>query len=377
MSRPAFLPILLGAAICFLAALAGRSAAADPVTVVPEKDLAGARQPQAAVDPSGKVYVVFGVGNAVYCAASRDGGKSYDPPAKVGDAGVLALGMRRGPRVAATDKAVVVTAIGGKEGKGRDGDVLAWRSADGGKTWQGPVKVNTVEAAAREGLHGLAASPDGKFYCVWLDLRTKLMQVYGAASADGGTWENERLIYESPDGPVCPCCQPSVVYDLRGGLHVMWRNDLAGARDMYLISSKDNGKEFGKAVKLGRGTWPLNRCPMDGGALAGNADGHVETIWMRNKEVFRCAAGRAEASLGKGEQPWAAAGPGGFYLVWIVSRPGELRALLPGSDKPVRLAEQATDPVVTAAPNGKGPVVAVWEEGKMGAMRLRAAVLSK
>jgi hypothetical protein len=157
----------------------------------------------------------------------------------------------------------------------------------------------------------------------------------------------------------------------------MWRNDLAGARDMYLISSKDNGKEFGKAQKLGRGTWLLNRCPMDGGALAGNADGVVETVWMRQKEVFRSTTAERETPLGKGEQPWMAAGRDGFYLVWIVTRPGELRALVPGSDKPIRLAEQASDPVVAAAPNGKGPVVAVWEEGKPGAMRLRAAVLSK
>jgi hypothetical protein len=115
----------------------------------------------------------------------------------------------------------------------------------------------------------MAAAPDGTVYCVWLDLRNHRTQVYGAASADGGaSWQEERLIYESPDGSVCECCQPQTAYDPQGHLYVMWRNQLAGARDMYLAHSEDNGQTFSQAVKLGRGTWPLNACPMDGGGLA-------------------------------------------------------------------------------------------------------------
>lgn len=364
--------LLLGGLLC----IAHQDQANESVAVAPEKDFAKARQPQLAVDPAGKVFVVFGMGETIYCAASDDG-KSYRLPVRVGEEGVLALGMRRGPRVAATAKAVVVTAICGKVGRGKDGDVLAWRSTDGGKIWHGPVKVNTVADSAREGLHGMAAAPDGTVYCVWLDLRNLKMQVFGTRSKDGGaTWQDEKLLYESPDGHVCPCCQPSVAYDLQSGLHVMWRNDLDGARDMYLVSSRDGGKTFGKPVKLGEGTWPLKRCPMDGGGLAGDGAGKVTTIWMRDKETFHCSPGQAEKSLGPGEQGWAAAAADGFYLVWITARPGAVMMLKPGANKPLKLAEQGTDPVVAAAPNGKGPVVAVWEEGKAGAMRLRAAVLN-
>jgi hypothetical protein len=369
--------LALGTAICLLAHLAGLAYAVETVPVVPEAAFPNARQPQVAVAPSGKVFVVYGAGDTIYCAVSPDGGKSYDAPIRVGQAGNLALGMRRGPRVAATEKAVVVTAICGPIGKGRDGDVLAWRSADDGKSWQGPVAVNRVSGSAREGLHHLAAGPDGSVYCVWLDLRANKMQVYGARASDGGaTWQAEKLIYASPDGSVCECCQPSVAYDPRGGVHVLWRNQLAGARDMYLASSVDGGRSFGPARKLGQGTWPLEACPMDGGGLAVNADGGVETVWRREKEVFRCTAGRAEVSLGRGEQGWAASGTSGVYLVWIVGRPGTLQALLPGSDQPVRLADRAWDPVVAGPVNGRGPIVAAWEEGRSGSIRIRAAVLA-
>jgi hypothetical protein len=356
---------------------AGLARAAEPVTLVSERDFPTARQPQAAVDPAGNVYVVFGSGNAIHCVTSRDGGRSYSSPVKVGEAGVMALGMRRGPRVAATDKAVVVAAICGEQGKGRDGDVVAWRSHDAGKTWHGPVRVTDVPGAAREGLHHLAAGPDGRLYCVWIDLRAKGSRVFGAGSADGGaTWTGNRLLYESPAGRVCECCQPVVTFDPRGGLHVLWRNLLEGARDMYLISSPDGGRTFGEAVKLGQGTWPLNACPMDGGALAADADGRITTIWMRQKQVFRCVQGEPEELLGRGEQGWAALGKAGVYLAWIEGRPGALRLLKPGEDKPLSIADRASDPMLAGSPKGTGPVVLVWEEGPAKSpTRLRAVAV--
>jgi hypothetical protein len=69
-------------------------------------------------------------------------------------------------------------------------------------------------------------------------------------------------------------------------------------------------------------------------------------------------------------------GPGGFSLVWAEGHPGPVVALLPGSDKPGRLAERGRDPVVAAPVRGKGPVVTAWEEGEPEARRIRAVVLS-
>lgn len=347
-----------------------------PTDVLPPKQFREAQQPQVAVSPSGQVHLVFGSGRSVFCTTSVDGGRTFGGPVKVGELGALALGMRRGPRVAATGKTVVVTAIGGTVGRGRDGDLLAWRSADAGKTWQGPVRVNRVAASAREGLHHTAAAQDGAVFCVWLDLRNDRTQVFGAMSADGGqTWQDERLVYESPDGSVCECCQPQASFDARGTLHVMWRNHIAGDRDMYLTSSKDHGKTFSTPVKLGKGRWPLNACPMDGGGLAADAGGRVTTVWMRRKELFRDIPGEPEQSLGKGEQGWAAAGSRGVYLVWLVGRPGSVMALTPGAKVPVRLADRGSDPVIASPPDGKGPVIAAWEEGSAGSRRIRATVL--
>ena len=334
------------------------------------------RQPQVAVGPDGRIFVAFGVGNTIRCARSDDSGRTFSAAA-VGSVGSLALGMRRGPRVAVAGDTVAVSAIGGREGNGRDGDLLAWRSADGGANWTGPVRVNAVESSAREGLHGMAAGPDGSIFCAWLDLRSRKTEVYGARSRDGGaTWEPNRLVYRSPGGSVCECCHPSVAYGADGELCVMWRNQVQGARDLYLARSADGGATFGPAEKLGEGTWALNACPMDGGAIGIGPGRSIETVWMRQGAVFAARPGERERRLGRGVQGWTAVGPGGPYATWLDARPGRLLAQVPGRPDPLVLADAANDPVVASGPGGRGPVVAAWEArsgGDIAALRLDRA----
>jgi hypothetical protein len=247
------------AVVVILAFTLPDSARAQAVAVLPAQGFSDARQPQAAVDADGALHVVFGERDSIHLTTSRDGGKTFSVPVQVGEAGKLALGHRRGPRIAVTKGLLVVTAICGENGSGKDGDVLAWRSSDRGATWLGPVRINSVPGAAREGLHHLTASTDGRFYCVWNDLRTtRKMPVFGALSLDGASWNHQQAVYTSPDGSICPCCQSLAAFDPQGRLHVMWRNSLAGARDMYLSTSSDGGKTFAAAQKLGLGEWQFD-----------------------------------------------------------------------------------------------------------------------
>jgi BNR repeat-like domain len=324
------------------------------------------RQPQLAVSNDNVVHLVFGSENRIYHCTSADEGRTFGEPILVGGLKSLSLGMRRGPRVAMTEKAVVVTAIGGEKGGGRDGDLWAWRSNDKGKSWSGPIQVNDVTSSAREGLHGMAAGPNGDLFCVWLDLRNKGTQIFGSRSTDGGaTWSANSLVYKSPGGSVCECCHPSVVYDDQDGLHVMWRNSLDGNRDMYWTTSKDGGRTFAEAARLGNGSWKLNACPMDGGAIAVNSKGEIAAVWRRDKEIFATAIEPSnEQKLGAGVQPWVAANKRGVYSVWIADRPGELFLAVSGESRPFKLASGARDPVVAAA--AQGPAVAAWETEENG-----------
>ncbi len=313
------------------------------------------KQPQLAVSKE-VVAAAFGAGNDLYFAASHDGARSFDAPVRIATHGRLSLGRRRGPRIALAGKTVVISAVVGEKGGGADGDLLAWRSSDGGKTWSKPARVNDEAGSAREGLHAMAAGADGTVFAAWLDLRDGKTTLYGAKSMDGGaTWLDNVQIYKSPDGFICQCCHPSVMFGKGGEIYAMWRNWLGGSRDMYLTVSRDGGVTFQGQQKLGEGTWPLNACPMDGGGVALDRNNHVVTAWRRDKAIFEAAPGERERELGPGKDPWVAVGTKGAYFAW--SAPGGLVVLRPGSGATEPLAPEGE--AVTLA--GKDAVFAAWE----------------
>ena len=347
-----------------LIVVSGSTVAADePIEVARGSKPSCPQQPQLAVDEKGAIHLVFGVANAIKYCRSTDGGKSFSPIVELANSLQLSLGMRRGPRVAATSNAVCVTFVGGKEGKGRDGDLLAMRSTDGGATWTGPVAVNSVIGSAREGLHGMAAGPNGQLCCVWLDLRNKRTEVMASTSPDGGvTWEKNSLVYQSPSGNVCECCHPSVCFDVKGSVYVLWRNSLDGSRDMYWTKSNDGCESFDEAAKLGLDTWQLDACPMDGGGIAISDDRVAATAWRRENTVYlSTTAQTAERRLGNGEQPWIACTPDGPYVIWLEKRGGEAKLHRPNSPEAEVVAQHAIDPVIVASRIGNGPVIAAWE----------------
>lgn len=332
-------------------------------------------QPQAAVGKDGEIHVVWGCGDEVIHRRSGPHGDSFGPPSALRLAPVMSLGMRRGPRVAASGDAVCVTAIGGPTGKGRDGDVWAVRTIDGGKSWSDPVRLNTVEGSAREGLHGMAAGTGGAMCCAWLDLRSGHTEIMAAISSDGGvTWGRDVLVYRSPEKSVCECCHPAVAYDEQGRIYVQWRNSLDGNRDMFLARSDDGGATFGPARKLGKDSWALAACPMDGGAIAVSG-GEVISTWRRGNAVYLSDGGEGEEVLiGDGEQPWVAGTAKGPALAWVTSRGGTLLFRGPGEELAVPLADHAADPALATGGESGVPLVVVWEHRDAGTVRVMCQV---
>lgn len=303
------------------------------------------------------MFVAYGAGDTLYVSVSGDEGKTYGPPFKVGAADKLSLGMRRGPRISTHRDAVVITAVYGEKGNGRDGDVVAFRSSDRGLTWSQPVKVNDVPGSAREGLHAMAVAPNGTLACAWLDLRDKGTTLYLSTSRDGGsTWSKNRLVYSSPSGTICECCHPSLAFDQSGKLWVMFRNSLEGARDMYLTSSQDF-KGFPPPLKLGQGTWLIKACPMDGGMVA-TGPKSLSTVWRREGSLFSTGANGAEKAIGAGQQPWIAEGAQGSYLTWMLG--SDVLVRTPGSPESV-VSSKGNSPVVSSSVDGK-LVIAAWTE---------------
>ena len=249
-----------------------------------------------------RVYLTFGQGDAISVERSVDGGETFGHLSVLRAPGRLSLGMHRGPRIAVTDQALLVTAVMGTKGGGADGDVVLFRLTDDGATWAPAVVINDVPAAAREGLHATAASRAGLVVVAWLDLRQKGTRIYAAVSRDhGATWAADTLVYASPSGAVCECCHPSVAVTADGQVAIMFRNNLDGRRDMYLTRSRD-GVSFAPPTKIGTGTWVLNACPMDGGGI--DFDGRdVISAWRREDGVYLSTSGASEWRVAAGRDP--------------------------------------------------------------------------
>lgn len=332
----------------------------EPFLIYEGKAPRGAKQPQAFVSSDGIVHLTFGVGNQVfYGKVSSDAFASQGAAFEVPN---LALGMRRGPRIAATNNSIVITAIGGVQGKGKDGDVQAYRSEDQGETWAGPIRVNDVEASAREGLHAMTVTDRGVIWCTWLDLRSNKTELYASHSDDNGrTWSKNLLVYRSPDGSVCECCHPSIAA-FGEKIHILFRNSLAGNRDMYLISSTDDGKTFGQAQRQGIQSWQLNGCPMDGGMLAVDAVQNVFAVWRRDRSIISSRSKlKSEVLLGSGEQPWITSNVDGFHSVWVSNRDGDLYFKSANKSEPERIGRNASFPIVVSQPGQKALVHVFWE----------------
>ncbi len=329
-----------------------------------------AREPQIAANPS-TVVLTFGAGHTIYFSASHDHGTTFSTPAKVAEAGIIPLSRHRGPRIALSGNAIVITAVAGSKadqgphahGLPSDGDLMIWRSTDGGKTWSKGRAINDVSGSATEGLHSLTGDGKGMLFAAWLDKRgTKGTKLYAARSTDDGeTWSKNVAVYQSPDGSICECCHPSVAIDTSGRLLVMWRNSLGGARDMYLATSRD-GVNFATPEKLGSGTWQLNACPMDGGGLAVSTAKTV-TAWRREGNIFLAEPGRPERQVGTGKDVALALSGSHTYALW--SNGSKLEAWKDGKVEVLSSAGSFPSLCALAA----GGVLAAWEEN--GAIEIR------
>ncbi len=313
--------------------------------------------PQLAMDTRGTIRMIFGRGDTVFSATSRDQGASFGPGEIVGIVRGMHLGNTRGPVLASSRTRSLVAATD------KDGNTHLFQLDHRTNAWTRQAwTLNTVAASAPEGLGTLAADTTDTFYATWLDYReSKQTHIYFAkVEAASATAPVNQRIYASPDGHVCECCRPSVVASGRY-VAVMFRNWLGGNRDMYLLMSNDNGKTFGSAEKLGVGSWKLDACPMDGGAVALAASGRATSVWRRELDVYYTSAGSREMRVGTGRNPMLSQSAGVTHIVWQDGTQIKLKTL-PRSIETV--VGEGRLPQILATPNG-GAVVAWERDGRV------------
>lgn len=268
--------------------------------------------PQLAIDPQGTVRVIYGRGDTILAVSSSDRGQHFGAPVVVGTVPNMHLGNTRGPVIASSPRRTIVAAVG------KAGVITLFELNHKSNRWRALERaLNDAAGSAPEGLLTLAADSADRFYAVWLDVReARRNQIYFTTIEPGAKASRANTrVYAAPNGPVCECCRPSVAV-AHGTVSVMFRNSLGGFRDMYLSTSRDGGKTFAPVEKLGQGTWKFDACPMDGGAMAYDRSGGIETVWRRENAIHHARRGTAEVRIADGRSPMMAVEAGKTYVIW-------------------------------------------------------------
>lgn len=261
--------------------------------VLSQTILARGEQPQMTVDTNGTIRLVFGDQNKIYYSTSTDRGEKFSNPVLVGEVNEMHLGMTRGPQLASSKDYSVVTAMDKK------GNIHSFKLTNKTGRWEKIQNVNDFDSSAPEGLMGISADLRNNFYAVWLDLREdRKNNICFSVLNSAANWSKNRFVYRSPESHVCECCKPSIAVN-GNTVSIMFRNWLKGSRDLYLITSSNGGQTFAEAEKLGKGTWPLKGCPMDGGGLTIDSKNTIHTAWQRDGIVYYAKPGYPEERIGE------------------------------------------------------------------------------
>ena len=200
--------------------------------------------------------------SALRHASSADGGRTWSAPTSVvAPTGAAGAGPGDGPFGSYNFHALYAAPAGALYAAwlAADGDksgTYVARSTDGGRTWAAPARVSAGESCpcCRT---ALASGGGDTVYVAWrqvfpVDSGT-VRDVVVARSADGGTtWQEPVRVHADDwvfDG--CPHAGPSLQVDGAGRVHVAWWTGKPGAAGVYYAHSADGARSFSEPVALG------------------------------------------------------------------------------------------------------------------------------
>lgn len=289
--------------------------AASKVTLVRTPN--GGIQPQAAVDASGTVHLIYfkgtpGAGDVFYVRrGAKDSNWSSPIPVNSEPGSVVAAGTIRGAQIAIGKGNRVHIAWNGSNAatheKGKN-PMLYTRLNDSGTAFE-PQRNVIHEAYGLDGGGTVAADNAGHVYVAWhgnpAHNGEANRKVYVARSTDEGmTFSAEAPATSEPTG-ACGCCGMKAVADGKGAVYMLYRSAREEVnRDMYLLASNDQGKSF-EAARVDR--WEIAKCPMSSESFAVTPNG-VIAAWETDGQVFFTPI---DGKTLRPARPIAAPGPSG------------------------------------------------------------------
>ena len=213
-------------------------------------------------------------------AWSANGGKTWSSPGRVNSAVEAVQGEENGPKVAFADKkAYVVWSIPGAKGdKTRANIRFAMDDRKGGFT--AALTLNEVKDAARFPI--IETTPDGNLLVAWIDRRIdnpKPRQLYlMRLSPDGKSLTKN---YQVGEG-LCECCKLGIAFADGGKTVYMVDREVDGnkIRNHVLRKSTDGAASFGAPVEISNDGWQVPSCPHSGPSIGRDSHGQLHVSWF-------------------------------------------------------------------------------------------------
>jgi len=217
------------------------------------------------------------------------------------------------------------------------GTVYYTTSTDKGITWSDKKQLVTDTTSSSQSFFDIAQLRDGELGISWLDNR-KLHKdrqgqtLYFAKTDTSNTFQNEIAL----EGSVCQCCRTDIEVGENDDVKVAFRNLIEPTetgfpsiltdtkteiRDMYVVTSNDNGKTFGKSAPIYADNWQVNGCPHTGPSLATNTN-EYGAVWFTDASInsgifFKSNTSDTKQLVSKtGSHPQMVTANGNYYIVF-------------------------------------------------------------
>jgi hypothetical protein len=213
-------------------------------------------------------------------AWSADGGKTWSLPARVNNTIEAVQGEENGPKVTFVDKkAYVVWSIPGAKGDKTRANIR-FAMGDGKGGFSAAQTLNEVKDTARFPI--IETTPDGNLLVAWIDRRIdnpKPRQLYlMKLSPDGKALTKN---YQVGEG-LCECCKLGIAFADGGKTVYMVDREVDGnkIRNHVLRKSTDGAASFGAPVEISNDGWQVPSCPHSGPSIGRDSRGHLHVTWF-------------------------------------------------------------------------------------------------
>ena len=176
------------------------------------------------------------------------------------------------------------------------GTVYYTISSDKGLTWSPNVKLVADKNSGSQSFFDIALLPDGELGITWLDSRMPIHKGRKGKTLYFAKTNSDRGFYgELPiAGSTCECCRTEIYIDQQKKIHIAYRNIIereedftnpsftlsnVEIRDMYYVSSQDNGTSFSEPIPISKDNWQINGCPHTGPSLA-QTNSNLAAVWF-------------------------------------------------------------------------------------------------